>query len=1049
MSDIQLYLLEADKNKPEAQSIAAQSAQKLESKGLKLIDLITSLEPYINDKTDGNLRAKSVGYLADVLSAVPPKVLSGQERRLLGDFILGRIEGDTEGIGASARALLSLEGLGKWDAETAQKVLTTFVNHANPLRQFKLQTERYSVVQLVDLLLAKYREPMKKLHESDPEFMPSFIAFFEGEKDPRNLMIIFSLLQVPMTEWDIQPNAQDLFDSVFNYFPITFKPPPDDPYGITAQDLKDRLRACIAANSDFAPHAFPQLLDKLDSTSMNTKRDVLQAIQACVLGYEAKTINLYSVTLWDALKFEILNVQEEDLAVESLKALTLLGAKLAESSEGPLNAYLRPIIKECNEHLEDAPTKQSEASGRILYSVSMGGQVVADKVVKGVVPTLFNLYNSSESITKRRGLLEVFNQILRAYVDLEDLQPGINTEAVQVHAGEGLDAMVRALLNAPKAEVSFRLTSLSGLAGLVSVRKALSDTQVDSAVDAVTDIVLHERIEGHGDIRTQAMQSLTEMAHVVPHAVRDRSVPAFMVEMPDCPTEDAVPGPVLEAFAQLSTERQVFDTVTVRLKNKYNAARYQGAPASYQRALLLGLLYAFTLGAPAREDGVVLGKYYTEYAEPLVTEVSNGHRESSTLEIIGRLVNALLRPQGVHFQTNVFSKNLDWMTASSNKDNADVSLTPFTLHYYAALRPEVTDAADIVPLLQAQATLALSPASDRAYSSTVLRLLSLLVNKFANPKTMQATLEASGIEVQTLISNNPTPQATQVAFAIVKALLIQGKTGKLATQYLQVLLDLLATCEKETAHRFAILLAPDEILVKENHCLVSGLYKQKVFNQTVPSLTENVRLCGGANAPEPSSTSLGEMGTKQDEKSNYLIALSGILRWLPYSVLEPALGSLIPPLLQTLDLSTPPASSPSSHQLAEESEVKRSALVIFESVLMHDPRLLEEHVSSLVGRLLGCSSGNATQHPSTAGGKKARAGSSAAGEGAVTVRAKSLQCLALCPKQFRREKVIPFRREVVKQLLGCLDDGKRRVRAEAVRARTAWLGLDEGVDEED
>ena len=61
------------------------------------------------------------------------------------------------------------------------------------------------------------------------------------------------------------------FDSVFNYFPITFKPPPDDPYGITAQDLKDRLRDCIAATSDFAPYAFPALLDKLDSSSMNTK----------------------------------------------------------------------------------------------------------------------------------------------------------------------------------------------------------------------------------------------------------------------------------------------------------------------------------------------------------------------------------------------------------------------------------------------------------------------------------------------------------------------------------------------------------------------------------------------------------------------------------------------------------------------------------------------------------------------------------------------------------------------------------------------------------
>lgn len=62
-----------------------------------------------------------------------------------------------------------------------------------------------------------------------------------------------------------------MFDASFNYFPITFRPPPDDPYGITSQDLKDRLRACIASSSYFAPYAFPALLDKLDSASANTK----------------------------------------------------------------------------------------------------------------------------------------------------------------------------------------------------------------------------------------------------------------------------------------------------------------------------------------------------------------------------------------------------------------------------------------------------------------------------------------------------------------------------------------------------------------------------------------------------------------------------------------------------------------------------------------------------------------------------------------------------------------------------------------------------------
>lgn len=112
---------------------------------------------------------------------------------------------------------------------------------------------------------------MQQLHVDDTNFMSTFISYFDGEKDPRNLMIAFSNFQVPATEWDLDASAQDLFESVFNYFPITFKPPPDDPYGITAQQLKDRLRDCLAASSEFAPYAFPALLDKLDSTSMNTK----------------------------------------------------------------------------------------------------------------------------------------------------------------------------------------------------------------------------------------------------------------------------------------------------------------------------------------------------------------------------------------------------------------------------------------------------------------------------------------------------------------------------------------------------------------------------------------------------------------------------------------------------------------------------------------------------------------------------------------------------------------------------------------------------------
>lgn len=44
---------------------------------------------------------------------------------------------------------------------------------------------------------------MTTLANKDPAFVASFISYLDGEKDPRNLMIVFSLLQVPMSEWPL------------------------------------------------------------------------------------------------------------------------------------------------------------------------------------------------------------------------------------------------------------------------------------------------------------------------------------------------------------------------------------------------------------------------------------------------------------------------------------------------------------------------------------------------------------------------------------------------------------------------------------------------------------------------------------------------------------------------------------------------------------------------------------------------------------------------------------------------------------------------------
>jgi len=48
---------------------------------------------------------------------------------------------------------------------------------------------------------------LQKIHEAEHNFLSRLIAYFDGEKDPRNLMIVFSILQAAAVEWDVSAEA--------------------------------------------------------------------------------------------------------------------------------------------------------------------------------------------------------------------------------------------------------------------------------------------------------------------------------------------------------------------------------------------------------------------------------------------------------------------------------------------------------------------------------------------------------------------------------------------------------------------------------------------------------------------------------------------------------------------------------------------------------------------------------------------------------------------------------------------------------------------------
>ena len=248
----------------------------------------------------------------------------------------------------------------------------------------------------------------------------------------------------------------------------------------------------------------------------------------------------------------------------------------------------------------------------------------------------------------------------------------------------------------------------------------------------------------------------------------------------------------------------------------------------------------------------------------------------------------------------------------------------------------------------------------------------------------------SSLQETTTLSEN----AVRVIFWEAKGLILRHAH---AEEVLSRLLSLLSSPSYGLpgARGFGLLLAPDEILSKENGANIRLLAKQKVFNVCIPTIAKDF---GNAE------TSV---------KPNYLIGLSGILKYSSVEVIMQDLDTLLPLLLQSLDL--------------DDSDVKAATIQSLTIISQESPKAVEAHIGSLVTRLLKSASDAKTN--------------------STSVRLNALRCLRSFPRRVKDSELLKYRNAVVNGLLAALDDPKRGVRKEAVECRGAWINMDEPQSE--
>ena len=82
-----------------------------------MIEVVQSLGEYINHE-DEKIRARAVGYLTSIITALTPTFLSRQQIQVLADFFSARIED-----GGAIEGLSNLQGSSRFTKDMAQSVV--------------------------------------------------------------------------------------------------------------------------------------------------------------------------------------------------------------------------------------------------------------------------------------------------------------------------------------------------------------------------------------------------------------------------------------------------------------------------------------------------------------------------------------------------------------------------------------------------------------------------------------------------------------------------------------------------------------------------------------------------------------------------------------------------------------------------------------------------------------------------------------------------------------------------------------------------------------
>ncbi|WWC65616.1 uncharacterized protein I303_108236 [Kwoniella dejecticola CBS 10117] len=997
-----------------------------------LLEIVKALGEYLTS-TEDEVRLKGLTFLSNTLKIVNPTKINRQATQTLIKFYLSKLD-DFDSLPPALGGLTVLSKLSTFDDDAAIEVYKGVVENVN--MKAYIQATRHMVYVLFDSLLATHRSALKSMGTS---FLNSYTKMVDGEKDPRNLMLLFSIDRVILLEFDVKDHIEDFFDITFCYFPITFRPPPNDPYGITADDLKLALRACMASSPYFARMAIPLFLEKFATLTGPSMKDLQLSIAACLPVYGAEAVRERAGELWEGIKTEILYSSDTSIEAAALSALESLIRTLYPTDQSPAG-LAQDIIKECLEILNEPDKTQAVAATKILADIFRSSPSAGKFALSQAFPQLFRQFNSPSVPSHRAPILSTISSLLLAAQSVYTSPDSQRTSRQEQSLEPYLQGILDVLREGLRTD-GLKLPALQGCTACVQIPGLWAKEDVEDVVRGLDDILINDE---DPEIRLEVVKALTTFSSTHPTIIESLTLPLLFHNLPEsAPTsEDHISRDkyrsILSSLQELCVQTALFQTLVIRMTTKLDLLSStkdsdvnMGKTSNFDDrecsiAYSWDLLHTLqgVINTKIKEKHGDLIRYFDQLVPRLISlvvaDIAKGgiYRDRRLIGLIAKIIENLVWELSAEHQ----SKWIQAMYAAYEQGHWDkvvhdksksLCASPFrtgaTSHeqdlvalYSASIQGMKADVSlpfsSMTEYLSSKMHWTINVAQDQWQTQWALDMICAFVNK-REPDlrdSLETTLEnVWSKEVQdTAKELKHMQRGLSVYLYIIKALALLRQP--LAYSASERVIDILSLSNLDpdfvayAASGFSILAQGKG----KSHLTAKLLFAQKLWNFVLPRLIEGDKDASGTG------------------RLVYLVAFASLLPLVPASLCLADLNTILPLILRSLSLPDPQQRSNAIIALTSILETATDSKEVDKAIHSHAETMVDSLLTSAIKQ---------DGIPTSA-----------------KVRSISLSCLAIFPDVIRFENLHKHKAIVIKQLGKALDDPLRNVRKEAVECRAKW-----------